>query len=266
MLPVHEIVVQLDNLRHEAQNPALESYPERRRRLSARRRTGDKHRLYPATLCINLVRNRRIIPLVKRLCHIDQIYGLSIAYRAVQGSDTIYPDHRTPVRIFGQRSRDLGLRLHRNNPVEITGARELQTESLRERNDIEYLQITRRRKQWSMECIYLTVKEIYAADEFPERFEQLRLVRLVICQKKPLRLVARHLFLPERKVSLHERMHLLFYSGQCLCIDFQGGAPSVFLQFRFIYSAIQPAWQRMVHNQDFVRENFPDSILQYKTQ
>ena len=97
MLPVHEIIVQLDHLRNKPEHTALERNPKRRRGLSAGGRSGNEDSLDLTPAGIYLVGNSRIFSFVQSLRQIYQLHGMAFGNGLVQRPDTIDPDNGAPV-------------------------------------------------------------------------------------------------------------------------------------------------------------------------
>ena len=142
MLPVHEIVVQLDDLRLETQHTALQGKPERGGCLSARRRAGDEDNLDLSPLLVNLVGDGGIIPLVKSLGEIDQAGSLAGEHGLVQCTNAVDPYDGAPIGVVHERGCYPGLLPDRNHLVEIIVRRELETEALAVWHKVKDLQIS----------------------------------------------------------------------------------------------------------------------------
>ena len=265
MLAVDEIIVQFNDLRHHSEDTALQRKAQRRRRLSARRRTGDEHRLHLVAARINLIRDSRIFTLMKSLREIDQTHRIALGNGPVQCSYPIDPHYGTPVRICRQCGSDLRLRLHRNHLGEITLRRELKAKAISKRQQVEHFQITRRRKQRTMKGIYLTIKKIHTADKLAQRLLELRLVRLVVFLEQGLGSRSLDLFLDERHVGIHNLMHAFLDGHQIRITQPDRHTSPILTQLHVTDIAIQTARKGMVNDEHLVRKQFPDSILQDET-
>ena len=107
MFAVDEVIVQFDDLRHEAEDADLVRKAFGRRGLSAGGRAGDENDLHTAAAFVDAVGDLCILAFVQGFRHVDQLHDLVVQHDLVQGADAFHAHDVAPVGIFLQGTGNL---------------------------------------------------------------------------------------------------------------------------------------------------------------
>ena len=262
LVPVDKVVVQFDDLRFQAEHPALEGDPQRGRGLSAGGRSCDHDDPALSASVVDFVGDGRVFPAVERLGDVDDVDSLASLDGLVEFADAMDPDDAAPVGIFGQGGGDLGLTAHRHDLAEVVEDRRLEAETVAESVQVKGLQIARRRDQRTVEGVRQAIQRINVGDKLSETAEQFRLVPLMLVLIDADGIFGRDLGFAERKIRGDDFLHPGFQPVDLLVFQEIDRAVPVFPPDGFLQLAIQAAREGVVNHEDLVRKQFPDGFLQ----